>query len=226
MSSRKSIATASALLLLAAIGATTPATADEAGAGPVAVCTSSNRVVFRTAGHPGKSATYQRREVKLTGRCSDAAPEALMLSSFVDGPGGAALMAGRTARAIEQISVSSDEALSAFALTNLCVAHTVQREWSQARDACDAAVAAALDQRETYRDWPGTRLQHADQAAAIAYSNRAVMHWMSRNTIAAESDLARAREIAPKAEFVVRNSALTARVAAHARMERVSLPIG
>jgi hypothetical protein len=45
-----------------------------------------------------------------------------------------------------------------------------------------------------------------DAGAAVAYSNRAVMHWLSRDVGAAQRDLASARAIAPRAIYVMRNS--------------------
>lgn len=227
MSSSKSLATAATLLLLASFGVAAPVLATETNAGMEAVCASGTRVLFRSTGHPSKSMTYKRHEVRVPRLCSSASRDALVLASFVDGPGGVALMAGRAERAIEQIAKHESKDPAA-ALTNLCVAHTVLRQWSQSRDACDAAVAAALDERTRRKDWPGTRLPGADKSAAIAYSNRAVMHWLSRDKTAAANDLARARAIAPKAGFVIRNAELTALVPTHAqvRVQNGYAPIG
>ena len=40
----------------------------------------------------------------------------------------------------------------------------------------------------------------------MAYSNRAVLHLLSRDTLAAQNDLASARAISPRAFYVMRNS--------------------
>jgi hypothetical protein len=42
---------------------------------------------------------------------------------------------------------------------------------------------------------------------AIAYANRAVLHWLTDDTHSAASDLAQAKRFAPKADFVTRNLA-------------------
>ncbi len=223
-SSSKSFATAAALLL-AYFGVSAPATAD-ADAGAVATCASGTRAVFRPTGHPGKSMAVKRHEVSVSRSCAGVARDALMLASFVDSPGGAALMAGQSARAIEQIGASRKSNLTSNALTNLCVAHTVARDWSQAPDACDAAVAAALDAHKRSAIWPRTHLERANKAVAVAYSNRAVMHWLSSNSVGSGTDLARARAIAPKANFVMRNSRLTASIPTNAQVRRELAPIG
>jgi hypothetical protein len=225
-SSSKSIATAATMLLLASFGVSAPVIAADADAGAVATCASGTRVVFRPTGHPAKSMVAKRHEVSAPRGCSGAARKALMLASFVDSPGGAALVAGQSDRAIKQISASRKANLSANTLTNLCVAHTVARDWSQAPDACDAAVAAALDARKRSAIWPRAHLERANKAVAVAYSNRAVMHWLSRDSLASGTDLARARAIAPKANFVVRNSEMTGRIPTDAQVRREFTPIG
>jgi predicted protein tyrosine phosphatase len=40
---------------------------------------------------------------------------------------------------------------------------------------------------------------------AVAYANRAVLHWLTDDTRSAASDLAQAKRFAPKADFVARN---------------------
>ena len=94
--------------------------------------------------------------------------------------------------------------VSAQTLNNLCVAHTVLRQFDEALETCDAAVASANAKRaEGYR--PGVSRQMLDQSAAVAYSNRAVLHLLSRDTLAAQNDLASARAISPRAFYVMRN---------------------
>jgi len=39
----------------------------------------------------------------------------------------------------------------------------------------------------------------------LPYSNRAVLRWLSGDMTAAEQDLAKAKRLAPKADFVARN---------------------
>jgi hypothetical protein len=50
------------------------------------------------------------------------------------------------------------------------------------------------------------------------------MSWLSDDVLAAQGDIARASAIAPKANFVVRNAELAARLPA--RVEYASPPVG
>lgn len=95
--------------------------------------------------------------------------------------------------------------------TNRCVAYTMTQQLTRARVACDAAVQDAHRADDSMLSWsPQTRRQ-SDAAAAVAYSNRAVMHWLDSDMAAASADLAKAQALAPEAAFVVRNlSALQA----------------
>jgi len=95
--------------------------------------------------------------------------------------------------------------------TNRCVAYTMTKQLAKARLACDAAVQDAHSADGSMLSWsPQTRKQ-SDAAAAVAYSNRAVMHWLDSDMTAASADLAKAQALAPQASFVVRNlSALQA----------------
>jgi hypothetical protein len=225
-SSSKFFAIGATLAVLASVGVSAPAIATETDSGALAVCSSGTRTLFRQVGHPGKSMQSDRREVSVPRRCAASASNALVLASFNDATGGGALIAGRPQSAIEQIGSSRKSSVTAEVLTNLCVAHTVARDWSQAPDACDAAVAAALDERSRNRDWPGTRFQRAKQALAVAYSNRAVMHWLSDDMAASGKDLALARTISPKARFVVKNTELTSGAPSHAQARLVTGPMG
>jgi hypothetical protein len=81
----------------------------------------------------------------------------------------------------------------------------VLRQFDDAIESCDAAVASANAQRSSrYR--PGVSRRMLDESATAAYSNRAVLHLLSRDALAAQNDLAQARAISPKAFYVTRNS--------------------
>jgi hypothetical protein len=193
MSSRQYLIAVSALLL-ASLSATGPVNAGE-------TCESGKRV-NRTVGHPGKSALFPQRDAV---QCSRPARKVLTLAAYETAPGGRALVSGRTERAIEQIYAKSAKPVSAEMLTNLCVAHTVLRQFDDAAETCDAAVASANAKRSgSFR--PGVSRQMLNENAAVAYSNRAVLHLLSRDTLAAQNDLASARAISPSAFFVMRNS--------------------
>ena len=190
----------------------------------IEACTTGKNVMFRTAGHPGKSPVQSRRASTMP-RCSGSDGRALMLVSFIDAPGGTALLAGKADRAIHQLTGQTPASDNTLALNNLCVAHTALRQWTEARISCDAAVSAAVAMhRSVQARWPTERRRLADNVAAAVYSNRAVMNSLSLDVLAAQGDFARARAIAPKASFVVRNAELTTRLPA--RVEYGSLPIG
>jgi hypothetical protein len=91
--------------------------------------------------------------------------------------------------------------------TNRCVAYTMTKQLAKARLACDAAVEDARGTDDSMLSWsPRTRKQSA-AAAAVAYSNRAVLHWVNSDVTAASADLARAQALAPEASFVTHNLA-------------------
>jgi hypothetical protein len=201
MSSRNHVIAVSALLLASLCGAATPVNAGDTKPLVPESCESGKRV-NRSVGHPGKSTLFPQRD---SVQCSRPVRKRLTLATFETAPGGKALVSGRTERAIEQIYANSARPVSAQTLTNLCVAHTVLRQFDEALETCDAAVATANAKRSGgYR--PGVSRQMLDAGAAVAYSNRAVLHLLSRDTLAAQSDLASARALSPRAFYVMRNS--------------------
>ena len=188
-------------LLLVSLAATAPVNASDTKPPGGESCESGKRV-NRAVGHPGKSAMFPQRD---SGQCSRPARKRLTLATFEYCPGRQGAGVGRTERAIELIYAKSAKPVSAQTLTNLCVAHTVLRQFDDALETCDAAVASANAKRSGgFR--PGVSRQLLDENAAVAYSNRAVLHLLSRDTLAARNDLERARAISPRAFFVMRNS--------------------
>lgn len=134
----------------------------------------------------------------------DAISRPLVLTAYEDAIGGKEILAGRYDAALSKLTAARSGARS---LTNLCVLHTVSRDWAQARSVCDEAVAAALRER--------TRAAHklpAEQVlpgtyTAVAYANRAVMFLLSRDVAAGANDLRQARIIRPNAAYVTDNLA-------------------
>jgi hypothetical protein len=218
MLSRNVLTAAAALLLLVSFCAQA-ADADSASAG---VCKTVKRAVYSQVGHPGKSLRLPKFETVES--CKTAATRALVLASFTDATGGMALISGKAERAIRQLE--ADSRISADESTNLCVAHTALRQWTEAQAACDAAITAADQARAKFASQPGAESRWAQQRVAAAYSNRAVLNWLARDTGAAYADLARARAIEPKASFVMRNTELTVRVPAQLQLSPVSVTIG
>ena len=119
------------------------------------------------------------------------------------------LSIGHYDAAVSQIETSRglDEVNRFEAATNLCVAQMMAGRFDSARTACDVAVKTARSAATAAPTW-GPRAGAAYQAdVAIAYANRAVLHWLIDDTQSAASDLAQAKRFAPKADVVVRNLA-------------------
>lgn len=85
--------------------------------------------------------------------------------------------------------------------TNRCVTFAMTGQMFAAQRACDDAVAEE-ERAEDGSVLQQNRRQHA-ASAALAYSNRAVLHWLTADAAAAQTDLA----LAPQAQFVIRNLA-------------------
>jgi len=101
----------------------------------------------------------------------------------------------------QQMGLPDPQALD----TNRCVAFAMTRQLVQARAACDAAVRDAQSDDTAVLGWNPQTRQQSIASAAVAYSNRAVLHWLDADMSAAEEDLARAQALAPQASYVVRN---------------------
>jgi hypothetical protein len=145
----------------------------------------------------------------LAGSAAHAADQqhAFVLTAFSNGAAGQSIMTGDYAAAVKQLDTKSQTLLldTSSLSTNRCVAYSVTKQLDAAHSACDAAVREAQQEianlpvslswaRRQYRDY-----------LALAYSNRAVLNWLSNNSTAAQDDLNRAQAVAPKADFVAHN---------------------
>ncbi len=132
-------------------------------------------------------------------------PNKFVMTAYTNGAGGESLVSGDYQSGLAQ-------ALRSFAdndttVTNKCVGYTMTAQLAAAQGVCDAAVKGA--QRDLWHLaasaaslWEQRPLQ---EALAIAYSNRAVLHWLANDASAAERDLADAVAIMPDADYVARN---------------------
>jgi hypothetical protein len=141
----------------------------------------------------------------LAGSVAHAAdqPGKFVMTAYTDVVGGASLVSGDFQAALVQTqhSKAPDDVIA----TNRCVAYTMTGQIAAAKTVCDDAVADAkhdLMHATPPMLWEMSRLQ---EYLAVAYSNRAVLNWLSHDAAAAERDLAEAGSLAPKAEFVARN---------------------
>jgi hypothetical protein len=132
------------------------------------------------------------------------APDAFVLVAYSNRAGGIPISQGDYAVAAqvahEHVSLQSDPGATA---TNRCVAFAMSEQLSQAQHACDAAIQEARISDTQVLSW--TDHSQERNAAAVAYSNRAVLRWLNSDAKGAAQDLARAQAIAPHASFVVRN---------------------
>jgi hypothetical protein len=132
-------------------------------------------------------------------------PHTFELTAFSNGTGGRALVAGDYNTAQHELSAHHQTLDVETAATNRCVVFTVTRQIDAARAACDKAVREAQQEiaslpvslswaRSDYRDY-----------LALAYTNRAVLSWVTNDSAGAQSDLKKAAAVSPKASFVARN---------------------
>jgi hypothetical protein len=158
----------------------------------------------------------------LAGSTAYAADDArtFELTAFSNTVAGDSLVKGDYSLAVQQLHLDAHSRNSDSVDTNRCVALAVTHQLEAAREACDAAVHDARRQlttlpsnelwaRSSYRDY-----------LAIAYSNRAVVNWLSNDSAGAQADLKKAAAVAPKAAFVSRN--LTA-LQSHAAVAQVTV---
>jgi hypothetical protein len=133
------------------------------------------------------------------------ASEALVRVADSNITGGARLVSGDYGRAAQAVQQQSNHAfLDPQALnTQRCGAHAMTRPLSPARTACDAAVRQGQSPDSMLVQWNARMRQPA--SAAVAHSNRAVLHWLNAEAAATRQDLARAQALAPDANFVARN---------------------
>jgi hypothetical protein len=164
--------------------------------------------VFTQKRHTGKLAAIAATSIfsAVAAHASDVTAPKLMLTAFINGAGGESVMAGKYDAALTEIkrdrSASSD--LYTAKITNACVTYAVMKQLTEAKSACNEAVRAAkYDRMGALRFASGSKLQNS--YVAIAYTNRAVVNMMSKNVEGAKSDLARAKSLAPEAEFVSKN---------------------
>jgi tetratricopeptide (TPR) repeat protein len=144
----------------------------------------------------------------LSGAASAHGAHRFVFTAYGDAPGGAQVLAGRYRAALEDVKnyggiADHDPAATN---TNRCVAYSMTLSWREARAACDAAVRAAGEESNGGPGWTGAVVAD-EERLAIAYANRAVMHWMSNDQAAARRDLRKALALSPKADFVARNVA-------------------
>lgn len=132
-----------------------------------------------------------------------------VFTAYSDAAGGADIVAGHYSTALEELKSYPDitDLDPSATDTNRCVAYTMTLKWQEAHAACDAAVRAARNQRIEQPSWLSWIPASGDDDLALAYANRAVMHWLAHDDVAAREDLAKAQEFSPRSAFVAQNVA-------------------
>lgn len=157
------------------------------------------------------AATVLLATLSFTGvaQATDVTKKSFTLTAYANGPGGRNLLARNYEQGLVQVKEAKHNPLMADAyMTNLCVAQTGLRHWNEARVACDAAIKDALARKPRgFANGSLSDSKRHDTYIAIAYSNRAVVNWLSKESVAAAEDLAMAHKLAPDADFVASNVA-------------------
>ncbi|MEP7242179.1 MAG: hypothetical protein ABI885_00685 [Gammaproteobacteria bacterium] len=139
---------------------------------------------------------------------AETARTPLVLTAYSNGVGGADLVQGKYDAALAEIIRFKPQMLMASSAkdTNLCVAYAATKQLTEAKTACSAALKSAkYDKLSSSRFSSGGSRENA--YIAIAYTNRAVVHMLSRDQASATADLAHASALAPGADFVAKNLA-------------------
>jgi Flp pilus assembly protein TadD len=144
----------------------------------------------------------------LAGSAAHAAdqPRNFELAAFSNTLAGDSLVRGNYEAALQQLAIDEHSLASpATVTTNRCVTLIMMRKFEAAHTACNSAVRAAKLEivsmpvtmawaRQEYRDY-----------LALAYSNRAVLDYLTNDATAAQADLEKAVSVSPKTELVARN---------------------
>jgi hypothetical protein len=141
-------------------------------------------------------------------QATEVTGDKLMLTAYVNGSGGESLMSGKYDVALAEMATDRANGSTAYSakMNNLCVAYAAKKQLTEAKVACTAAVKAAkYDRLSSQRFAPGSSRENS--YVAIAYTNRAVVSMLTKDEAGAKEDLARAKSLAPTAEFVSRNLA-------------------
>ena len=162
--------------------------------------------MFTQKRHTGKLAIAATSILSaVAAHAADVTAPKLVLTAYVNGVGGEAVMASQFDAALTEIkrnrNVSSDQYTAK--LTNECVVYTAMKLLPQAKSSCDEALRAAKHDRLGALRYSGSNIQN--EYLAIAYANRAVVQMMQKNPDAAKADMAHAKSLAPDAEFVSKN---------------------
>jgi len=145
----------------------------------------------------------------LAGSAAQAAdqPHNFELAAFSNTLAGDSLVRGNYEAAFQQLAIDEHSltASPATIATNRCVTLIMTHKFEEAHTACNAAVSAARLEIVSMPVSVAWARQEFRDYLALAYSNRAVLDYLTNDTTAAQADLAKAKSVSPKAELVARN---------------------
>jgi hypothetical protein len=145
----------------------------------------------------------------LAGSAAHAAdqPRNFELAAFSNTLAGDSLVRGNYDTAFQQLATDAHSftASPSTLATNRCVTLIMTHKFEEAHTACNAAISAARLEIITLPVSMTFARQEFRDYLALAYSNRAVLNYLTNDTTAAAADLKKAAAVAPKAEFVARN---------------------
>ncbi len=131
-------------------------------------------------------------------------PTKFVMTAFTESMGGKSLANGDFPAAVSQLKPGPRAADPAVD-TNKCVAYTMTGQFESAQSLCNTAVTSARRDLATLSPTMLWERDRMSEYLAVAYSNRAVLHWLSKDAVAAARDLADAVALSPQADFVARN---------------------
>lgn len=151
----------------------------------------------------------------LLGTASHAAGDTrFTLTAYTNAVGGHEILSGDYKAALAKLDAkgATREADEASVSLNRCVALTMAAQWSGADTACNMAVHYAQLAKTTHPEAGIQERRQQDETIALAYSDRAVLKWLTGDTQAAKQDLQHANTLAHADNQVAQNvNALSAR---------------
>lgn len=134
----------------------------------------------------------------LLGTVSHAGDNHFQMTAYSNVVGGQEILSGDYKAALTKLDAkhSVRESDAASIALNRCVALTMAAQWGGAEAACDVAVHYAQLAQTTHQGPSVQERMTQDETIAIAYSDRAVLKWLTGDNAAATQDLERARKLA------------------------------
>lgn len=162
----------------------------------------------RAIGAPAKALLVGISVALLATVAHAAGDSRFVLAAYSNVAGGQEILSGDYKAAMIALDTRSVEGAfdAASANLNRCVALTMQKRWPAAQTACDTAVRYAKLAKLT-QDETGLQALHTqDEKLALAYSDRAVLEWLTANGKAASKDLKRAQSLLPSSKLLAQNA--------------------